>query len=212
MTFSDAVQGFVGSSDELITATDVALAGLQIKKMMDDILIEAVNIKELVEKSRALFERCRERKLFFSRSKVQCGSEVTYGGMSLSRKAVYLSKQRLEQVARMVAPTNVGELRSFLRTINFIRGYLPDLTQLCSNLLPLLKQKVVKEYVWTAGCQDDFIKIKEALTAGTILGIFDPEWETSLWIDFFKDRIRIGTDSGAPQGQKDEKVNLVLIT
>ena len=54
MTFSGAVQGFIGSSDKLIAATDVALAGLKIKKMMDDILIEAANIKELVERSRAL--------------------------------------------------------------------------------------------------------------------------------------------------------------
>merc|ERR1712105_227222 len=101
------------------------------------------------------------RKPYFSRSKVQCGSTVIYGG-------VFLSKQRLEQIAGMKPPTNLGELRSFLGTINFVRGYLPDLTQLCGNLLPLLKQKEVNQYCWTSGCQDDFTKIKEALAAGTI--------------------------------------------
>ena len=65
MTFSGAVQGFIGSSDELIATTDVALAGLKIKKMMDDILVEGASIKELVERSRALFERCQKRKLYF---------------------------------------------------------------------------------------------------------------------------------------------------
>merc|ERR1712074_475482 len=126
MMFCGAVQGYVGSSDELIAATDVALAGLEVKKIMDDILTTGSDIKELVERSRALFERCRERKLYFSRTKVQCGPTVIYGGMCLSHKGVFLSKQRLEQIAGMKPPTNLGELRSFLGTINFVWGYLPD--------------------------------------------------------------------------------------
>ena len=96
MTFCGAVQGYVGSSDELIAATDVALAGLEVRKMMDDILTTGKCIKELVERSRALFMRCSERKLYFSRAKVQCGPVVTYGGMCLSHKGVFLSKQRLQ--------------------------------------------------------------------------------------------------------------------
>ena len=118
MTFNGAVQWYVGSSDELIVATDVALTEVPAIKMIDDILCEAPTMKELMEKSRILFQHCHEKKLFFSQSKIQCGDEVTYGGMRLSRKGVYLSKQRLEQVAGMVAPTNVAELRSFLGTIN----------------------------------------------------------------------------------------------
>ena len=126
--------------------------------------------------------------------------------MCLSHKGVFLSKQRLEQVAGMKAPTNLGELRSFLGTINFVRGYLPDLTQLCGNLLPLLKQKEVNEYVWTSGCQDDFTRIKEALSAGTILGIFDPEWETSLWIDFSKVGLGLALTQEHPRDRTMKKL------
>ena len=83
---------------------------------------------------------------------------------------------------------------------------MPDLTQLCSNLLPLLKQKEVKEYVWTSGCQDDFTRIKEALSAGTILGIFDPEWETSLWIDFSKVGLGLALTQEHPRDRSMKKL------
>ena len=106
----------------------------------------------------------------------------------------------------MVAPTNVGELRSFLGTINFVRGYIPDLTQLCSNILPLLKQKVIKEYQWTSGYQEDFIRIKEALMAGTILGVFDPSWETSLWIDFSKTGFGLALTQEHPKDKRMKKL------
>ena len=80
MTFNGAVQGYVGSSDKLIAATDVALSWVPITKMMDNVLCEGKTMEELIRKSRILFERCREKKLFFSYSKVQCGEEVIYRG------------------------------------------------------------------------------------------------------------------------------------
>ena len=57
-------------------------------KMMDDVLIEGQDMADLVQKSHLLFERCREKKLYFLRSKVQCGEEVIDGGMALSRKDI----------------------------------------------------------------------------------------------------------------------------
>ena len=66
MMFNGALQGYAGSSNELIAATDVALSSLPCSKMMDDMLIKGWDMADLVQKSRLLFERCREKKLYFS--------------------------------------------------------------------------------------------------------------------------------------------------
>ena len=58
MTFNGAVQGYAGSSDELIAATDIALSGLLCSKMMDDMLIEGQDMADLIQKSCLLFKRC----------------------------------------------------------------------------------------------------------------------------------------------------------
>ena len=61
LTFRGTPQGFLSSSDELISATDIAFAGLPAMKMMDDILIEGSSIEVLMKKSRLLFQSTREK-------------------------------------------------------------------------------------------------------------------------------------------------------
>ena len=67
------------------------------------------------------------------------GDTVTYGGMSLSKKGVFLSKQCLEQVWEMTAPKNIADLRSYLGTMNYQRSLLTDLENLTHHHHPLLK-------------------------------------------------------------------------
>ena len=73
--------------------------------------------------------------------------------------------------------------KSLLGTINYLRNVLPDLRQLSSHLHALNKNALQK-FVWTEGCNKDFMSIKKALCAGTILSPFNINFTTKLFIDY----------------------------
>ena len=197
--------GFAGSSDVLIDATDRAMFDLPVIKEVDDLLVQAASMEELVLRSRKLFMRLREQRLYLSRRKVQCGTSVDFAGLTISQHGCQVSKQKLQEFQDMKAPTNVSELRSLLGTINYLRNTLPDLRQLTTHLHALNKN-ASKKYLWTEGCQRDFTSLKKALSSGTILSPFNPNYTTRLYIDYSNIGLGLALTQVNPENEEDKKL------
>ena len=68
------------SSDFFCRKSDVALAQLDIQKLVDDLLIQGRTKKEALDTWRQVLERAREHGLTFSRSKLKYGKWVKFAG------------------------------------------------------------------------------------------------------------------------------------
>ncbi len=161
-----APMGLSSSGDEYCTRGDTALCGIQnIKKIMDDILIHATAIPEILQKVQEVFERCRKHGITLSREKVRMGNEVKFAGYILSDKGVRVDPDKLKAIRDFPEPTNVTQLRSFLGLATQLGKFMPDLTQATIPLRALLKNNTAR--LWlpehsTAMTQTKAILLKPA--------------------------------------------------
>ena len=75
----------------------------------------------------------------------------------------------MDAIQQMPVPTDVSSLRSFLGSVQFYGKFLPNVTE---PLYHLTKKDV--KWNWGPSEQAAFTKLKEMLTADTVLAHFDP--------------------------------------
>ena len=78
---------------------------------------------------------------------------------------------KIEAVKSWVRPTNVSELRIFLRIFvglaSYYRRFVKGFSSIASQLTNLIKQNV--PFVWSEECEEIFQKLKTLLTTAPIL-------------------------------------------
>ena len=72
-------------------------------------------------------------------------------------------------------PNNVSSMQSFLGLANYYQSFIPKMHDLRAPLNELLKKD--KSWDWSTECQEEFDKIKEALTSDLFLTHFDSKLE-----------------------------------
>ena len=177
-----APMGLNASSDEWCRRSDAVIEGLpHVNKLVDDILISGTSKAQLLQRVRAVLERCRKAGITISRKKFEIGQRVKFAGHIVTSEGVEPDQEKLDAVNKFPPPTNITELRSFLGLANQLGQFLPDLTHLDSNLRLLLKKK--NAFVWLDQHQQDFDKIKKAICSHHVLHIFNPDLPTELLTD-----------------------------
>ena len=79
--------GLTSSGDEFCARTDKALAGIPgVFKLVDDILMVADNVKQLLGRIKSVFKRCQDHGITLSNTKFQVGSKVKFAGYVVSDK------------------------------------------------------------------------------------------------------------------------------
>ena len=74
--------GLSSSSDEWCRQSDRAIEGLAFtKKIVNDNLIWASTLPELVEHIKIVAERCKSMNIILSKKKLQIGSELPFAGL-----------------------------------------------------------------------------------------------------------------------------------
>ncbi len=180
--YTRAPMGLCASGDEWCHRSDQALEGLEgVTKLVDDILIQAVNETELLKKLEEVLERCRKHGISISHEKLQLGKEVKFAGHIVSKKGIRPDPDKVKAIANFREPRDVSELRSFLGLANQLGLFIPDMAELTVNLRQLLKKEVA--YTWLPDHQQDFEKIKRALTSDLVVQHFDTYKRTELLTD-----------------------------
>ena len=179
--------GFYGLTDmpaEFQKAIDCTLAGLDNTFcFLDVILIVSRGGKEkhpdLVRKCLIKLDqenlRINLAKSHFAKEKIEwLGHNITQSGVTpLSNKT--------DAIGKLSEPTNLKKLRSFMGSVHHLGKFIPNLSQLCYPLRPLLKKKT--KFLWTDEHEKQFSLIKEQIAKTTENKHLNPELETRIKCD-----------------------------
>lgn len=88
-------------------------------------------------------------------------------GHVVSSRGLEVDKAKVEVIEKMITPTNVKEVRSFLGHAGFYRRYIKDFSGIARPLSNLTMKDAPFDF--NQNCQDAFLKIKKALISAPIL-------------------------------------------
>ncbi|XP_078166211.1 uncharacterized protein LOC144560859 [Carex rostrata] len=91
---------------------------------------------------------------------------------NLSKVLQRFEEAKVEVIEKMLTPTNVKEVRSFLGHAGFYRRYIKDFSGIARPLSNLTMKDAPFDF--NENCQDAFLKIKKALISAPILQ--PPDW------------------------------------
>ena len=74
---------------------------------------------------------------------------------------------KVASVTKWLAPTSVGEIRSFLGLAGYYRRFIENFSKIAKPLSNLLQKHV--KYVWTPECDIAFNTLKEKLVTAPVL-------------------------------------------
>jgi hypothetical protein len=95
----------------------------------DDLTVFSKNRKDHISHLRQVFERCRMYGISLNPKKTILG--VTEGkllGHIVSKDGVRIDPERIKGIQKIEFPRNQKELRSFLGKVNFIRRFIPNIS------------------------------------------------------------------------------------
>ena len=96
------------------------------RKIVDDILVWADSLPELVDRVRQIAVKCKELNIILSRKKFMIGNELPFAGLILGAKGVSPDPERTRALSEFPRPKDVTGVRSFLGLANQLSGFVPD--------------------------------------------------------------------------------------
>ena len=174
--------GLNASGDIWNECSDAVIEGVEgAQKIVDDILLQAKNVADMIEKLRKLFERCRELGIILSLRKLKIGKEVPFAGYIVNAEKVRPDEKRIVAIKNFPCPKNVLELRCFMGLVNQLGHFVLDLAHVTCELRKLLKKNV--QFIWLEEHDVIFQRIKDLLSSHIGIHHFDPKLDTELLTD-----------------------------
>ena len=135
---------------------------------LDDLLIMGNSPRDLLEKTKLVFDKLREARLRLHGQKCQFATtKICFLGHVFQNNTMSINPQKLEIIKTYPAPTNVKQLKSFLGLSSFYRRFLKDYSHTTYPLRLLLRKE--QKFVWSTDCQQAFESIKASLISSPIL-------------------------------------------
>ena len=118
--------------------------------------------------------------LKLNEKKCQIGIESIVFLGHLSSEGIKVDPAKIEAIIKMPLPNSVNQLQQFLDMITYLGKFLPNLAEVTSPLLTLLKKRV--EFKLEKPHLDALRKLKLLVTTTLCLKIFNPNLQTRLKI------------------------------
>lgn len=148
----------------------------------DDILVATDTKKEMDDTLLKLFERAKQFNVKFNSSKFQyCLERIKFLGHFFDKQGMSISSDRVEAIKNLKMPSNKKQLQKFLGFVNFVREFLPNISELTAPLRELLKEGV--QFVWTDAHTDAVNALKQGLSQAPVLASFDPNKQVVIQAD-----------------------------
>jgi transposase InsO family protein len=169
---------------------------------LDDILVWGATWQEFMVRLDRVMGKVSRSGLALSAKKCSFGvDEVKYLGAVVKDGAMYIGKERVEQLRLLPTPGSIVELRRVLGAFAYVQRWLPGLADVNKPLYDLLKEHGQgKSFRWNTGCEAAFAKLKELLAEAVSLRIPKDEIPFTLVTD------ASGTGVGAMLAQKEGDV------
>ena len=166
------------------------LSGLQgVTNIADDILIYGSTQEEHDANVICFLEHCLEIDLHLNPDKVKINCKsVPFFGMILTESGIKPDLKKVEAIHNWPTPTNVGELLSFLGSVNYLPRFIPELSRLRKPLQALIKKD--PEFIWTSEHDRAFAEVKLAMSKDCLIQFYDPQ--KPLYIECYASKQGIG--------------------
>ena len=96
---------------------------------------------------------------------------VEYLGFKVDADGLHTTTAKVEAILNSPQPTDVRQLRSFLRLINYYGHFVSNLATITHPLNELLRKN--KKWDWSDDCTKAFSKLKEELASSSVLAHYD---------------------------------------
>ncbi|GKA03077.1 reverse transcriptase domain-containing protein [Tanacetum coccineum] len=120
-----------------------------------------------------MLQRCKDAHLFLNWEK--CHFMVKEGivlGHKVSEAGLKVDKAKIDVISKILPPTNIKGIRSFLGHVGFYRRFIKDFLKIACPLTKLLEKDTPFEF--NDECQNAFKILKEKLTCAPV--IVSPNW------------------------------------
>ena len=142
------------------------LEGVEIS--IDEVIVHAATINQLIVRLRKVFGRCRERNLKLNPKKCEFGlTEIPVLGHVISSKGIQPDPVKTKAIQEAPPPANVAELRSFLGVCGYVSKFIPNYAELVEPLWRLTRQSV--RWTWGKEQVKSFEELKRALSDEPVL-------------------------------------------
>ncbi|XP_050533909.1 uncharacterized protein K02A2.6-like [Daktulosphaira vitifoliae] len=148
----------------------------------DDLLVCASSREEHDKIICRVLERARKYNIKFNSKKLQYATnEVKFLGFIFNEKGVKPDNDKIQSIQELTTPINKKQLQSFLGMINYLRAFLPNLSERLKPFRELLKKNVL--WNWSVECERAFCDLKESLCNVTILANFNNDQDLEIQCD-----------------------------
>ena len=171
--FLTAGQGVCNSGSAWCRHSDKVLKDTPAAKGVDDLLLQAPSVQELIPQLKEVLEAAKKGGMTFSKKKVEFGDKVDFCGFQVSEKGCHPSPKKIETIKNFPSPSDESQLRSFLGCVNQFCHYHPDLSQTCKPLRELLKKG--NEWRWEEMEEKQFQLVKAMMCEKMLLVAYDPD-------------------------------------
>ena len=198
------ISGFYGLTDmpaAFQKVMDYTLVGLQNTYcFLEDIIVVSRGSKEdhlkLVYKCLKKLDednlRIKLPKCHFAKT------EIEWLGHKFSQSGIAPLESKTAAIASLSAPNNLKQLRSFLGSVLYLGKFIPNLSQLCHPLRPLLKRNT--KSVWNTEHQNHFQAIKNKVANATENTHYNPHLETRIKCDASRAGLGAALEQRSPTG------------
>lgn len=144
---------------------------------MDDILIIGRTRQEHDKALIEVLDRARRKGVKFNKQKTKIAvKEVKYFGHTFTKDKIGPDCERIQAIKEMGQPKNKNDLQTFLGVTNYVRPFIPNMSELTAPLRELLKKNVV--FSWNERHSKAFDEIKEQIVNAPLLVPFDGNTNT----------------------------------
>ena len=92
-------------------------------------------------------------------------TEIEWIGHNFTQSGIAPLESKTAAILNLSAPKNLKQFRSFLGSVHFLGKFIPNLSQLCHPLRPLLKKNT--KIVWNDEHETHFQSIKNKVANAT---------------------------------------------
>ena len=198
------ITGFYGLTDmppAFQKVMDYTLVELQNTHcFLDDIIIVGRGSKEehlkLVYKS---LKKLDEDNLRIILSKCHFAkTEIEWLGHKFTQSGIAPLESKTAAILYLSVPKNLKQLRSFLGSVHYLGKFIPNLSQLCHPLRPLLKKNT--KFVWNDEHETHFHAIENKAAKATENTHYNPHLETRIKCDASRAGLGAALEQRSPIG------------
>jgi len=149
---------------------------------LDDILIYSKTKKKHRDHVKLVLGRLREAELQVNIRKCEFDVEETvFLGVIVSGLGLRMNLSKVTAIVSWITPTNLKEIQSFVRFVNFYRRFIKDFSKLVKPFTQLTRKNT--PFVWNDACVQAFDNLKKQVSSAPVLRHFDLKRQAILKID-----------------------------